>query len=636
MPTTLNEMIKECIEKYPDLPALKIREKEVFKPISFKELGNIIEKLGTGLIDLGIKKYDHIGLISDNRFEWMICDLAILGIGACDIPRGSDSTPGEIEYILRHAEIKTTFVENKKQLDKVYSICENLKGLNNLILIDNSIKIKKENYKYLNIYTMEDLLKKGEDLLNRGDKRFKESSLSIKKDDLATIIYTSGTTGEPKGVMLTHGNIIHNVLGASKAVSVRDGDRFLSILPAWHSFERTVEYTLLYAGASNAYSKPAAQVLLKDLSLEKPHYIASVPRIWEGLYNAINYNVSKENFIKRSLFNFFITIGVSYHKSNLMLNNLLPIFSKKSFIKRLLEVLSSSISVALLYPFLLMGDKLVYKTIRQKVGGELKAGISGGGALQDYVDDFFGGIRVTILEGYGLTETSPIVSARTFERPVIYTVGHPLNGVEVKIVDEEGKELPSGQKGIVMVKGDLVMKGYYKNEDATKKVLTEDGWLNTGDLGRLTLTGELQITGRAKDTIVLLSGENIEPLPIEQKLTQSTYIEQTMIVGQDKKSLAALIVPDFKKLIEYARNENIKYSSISTLLENQKINNLIRQEIKSYLSHRYGFRRIEYISTFKLLSKEFEEGKELTHTLKKKRNLIYDLYRREIEAMYSY
>jgi len=287
MSTTLNEMIFESAQNFADLPALKIREGEVFKPITYRELGDIIEKLGTGLIDLGIGKDRHIGLVSDNRYEWIMCDLAILGTGACDVPRGSDTTAHEIEFILRHAEIETAFVEDKKQLDKLYAIAENIPGLKNLILMSSEEKVHPDDYTYIKIYTMEGLISRGEELLKNGDQRFRKSSKSIKPDDLATIIYTSGTTGEPKGVMLSHGNIMHNVINAPKSVPIAKGDRFLSILPAWHSFERTVEYVLLYVGASNAYSKPTAQVLLKDFETEKPQYLTSVPRIWESLYNAI-------------------------------------------------------------------------------------------------------------------------------------------------------------------------------------------------------------------------------------------------------------------------------------------------------------------------------------------------------------
>jgi len=634
MALTLNQMIKESSEKYKDLPALKIREGDVFKPISYISLYNNIEKLGTGLIELGIKKDDHVGLISDNRFEWIMCDLAILGTGACDVPRGSDSTAQELEYILRHAEIKTCFVENKKQLDKIYTIAENLLDLKNLIVIDGEEKVAKENYRLMNIFTMDELINKGEKFLEAGDTRFREASLSVKPDDLATIIYTSGTTGEPKGVMLSHRNIMHNVVASPKAIPITTGDRFLSILPAWHSFERTVEYVLLYIGASNAYSKPAAQVLLKDLELEKPHYIASVPRIWESLYNAIHYKISKENMIRRFLFNTFVKAGITHYKARMKVKNLMPRFKPAGIIERFFEIIIFNSLLFLLAPAVKIGDRLIYKQIRQKTGGCLKAGISGGGALQKHVDDFFAGIRLRVLEGYGLTETSPIVSARTFERPVPYTVGPLLEDVQVKIVDENGNELPAGEKGIIMVKGPLVMQGYYKNREATENVLSPDGWLNTGDLGRMTITGELQITGRVKDTIVLLGGENIEPLPIEQVLCQSRYINQVMVTGHDKKTLGALIVPNLEALEEYAKENNISYSSIEELVEKQEIKNLFRREIRIYVTPKQGFRAVEYISCFKILPREFEVGRELTHTLKMRRNLINDLYSDYIEEMF--
>jgi long-chain acyl-CoA synthetase len=282
----------------------------------------------------------------------------------------------------------------------------------------------------------------------------------------------------------------------------------------------------------------------------------------------------------------------------------------------------------------LLGEKLVYDKIREKTGGELKAGISGGGALPGHVDDFFAGVGITVLEGYGLTETSPIVAVRTFERPVPYTVGRLLPEVEVRIVDESGAELPRGAKGIIMVRGPLVMKGYYRNKQATDQVLGPDGWLNTGDLGRLTLDGELQITGRAKDTIVLLGGENVEPLPIEQKLSECALVRQAMIVGQDRKKLGALIVPDFESLKAFAEAENIPYASIEALIEDERVIDAYRQEIRGLISHKNGFKTNELLTSFKLLPREFEIGKELTHTLKMKRNLIAEKFKEYIDAMY--
>jgi len=634
MSSTLNEMIMESADTFSGLPALKIREGEIFKPISYRDLGEIIQKLGTGLIDLGVKNDDRIGLISDNRFEWIMCDLAVLGTGACDVPRGSDTTPQEIEYILKHADIETAFVEDKKQLEKIYAIGENLPTLKNLILISSQKKIDPQDYSLMNIYTMDGLIKRGKELLAGGDRRFVNVSKAVKPDDVATIIYTSGTTGEPKGVMLTHGNIMHNVRNGPKSVPITKGDRFLSILPAWHSFERTCEYILLYVGASNAYSKPTAQVLLKDFETEKPNYIVSVPRIWEALYNAIHYKISKDSAIKRGIFLFFVKMGIRYHKSRMRLKGLLPYYRPKKMFERTGEVVVSAIRAFLLRPVIVVGDRLVYNKIREKTGGCLLAGISGGGALQSHVDDFFAGVRLRVLEGYGLTETSPIVAVRTFERPVPYTVGPLLEEVQVKIVDENGKQLPSGHKGIIMVKGPLVMKGYYKNPEATEKVITADGWMNTGDLGRMTYEGELQITGRAKDTIVLLGGENIEPLPIEQKLTESIFINQVMVVGQDKKTLGALIVPDFEKLEEYARETGVEYGSRDGLLEHPTVKNLYRTEVKSLISPKNGFRTVEYIPTFRLLSKEFEIGRELTQTLKIRRNIISDAYGEHIASMY--
>lgn len=631
---TLNDMILRSIDRYAELPALKIRRGEVFEPITYRELGEIISRLGTALIDLGVRTGTRVGLISDNRYEWIMCDLAVLGTGACDVPRGSDTTARELAYILEHAEIELAFVEDRGQLDKVYAIGESLPRLKTLIVMSDEEELDLDRYRGVGVHRMDELVRRGAELLEGGDGRFRRAALSAGEDDLATIIYTSGTTGLPKGVMLSHGNIMHNVVNAPKNVPITTGDRFLSILPAWHSFERTVEYVLLYVGASNAYSKPTAQVLLKDFETEKPHYITSVPRIWESLYNAIQYKVGRESTARRALFRFFVSVGKLHHRAVMTRRGLMPSYAPRGMLQKAAGKLRAGLAAALLHPLAAAGDVLVYRKIRARTGGELKAGISGGGALSSNVDEFFAGIRLRVLEGYGLTETSPIVSVRTFQRPVPYTVGPLLELVEVKIVDDNGRRLGPGETGIIMVRGPLVMKGYYKDEETTRAVLSPDGWLNTGDLGRLTLDGELQITGRAKDTIVLSGGENIEPLPLEQKLGESAYIAQAMIVGQDRKTPGALIVPEFEKLEEFARHSGLSFSGREGLIQLQEIRSLYRQEIKRLVTEKNGFRPAEYITVFRLLPRPFEVGKELTQTLKKRRNVILEEYRELIDGLY--
>jgi long-chain acyl-CoA synthetase len=635
MISTLNEMLRESVEKYGDLPALKIRVGENFHSISFRELGTMIEELGTGLIDFGVKKGDHIGLIADNRYEWMICDLAVLGTGACDVPRGCDATPQEIEFILRHAGIGTLFVEDKRQLEKLYAIAENLPDLKTFILMSDEESVDADRFRLIQLHTMKGLMKRGRELMNGGDRRFRDRAGGVKAGDMATIIYTSGTTGQPKGVMLSHRNIMHNVINAPKNVPIVRGDRFVSILPTWHSFERTVEYVLLHVGASNAYSKPAAQVLIKDFETEKPHYVSSVPRIWEALYNAIHYKISRESTIRRVIFHLFVNIGIRHHRYRMKFRNLIPRFEVRRLLARPFEIAASGTALVCFTPLRALGDRLVYSKIRERTGGELKAGISGGGALHRHIDDFFAGVGLCILEGYGLTETSPIVAVRTFERPVPYTVGPLLQGVEVKVVDKQGNTLPRGNRGLIMVRGDLVMKGYYKNERATREVLSSDGWLNTGDLGRLSIAGELQITGRAKDTIVLSGGDNIEPLPIEQKLAESRFVHQAIVIGQDRKTIGALIVPDFDALHEYAEEQGVSYRDECALIEDPHIKSLFRREIKELISLKNGFRAVEYVTCFKLLPREFEVGKELTQTLKMRRNFISEIYGAEIQALYG-
>lgn len=631
MEETLNEMFHKRAELYSKRPAVKVKVKKRFEAISYHELWNLVKEFGTGLIHLGIRSGDHIGMISDNRLEWLICDLAILGIGAVDVPRGSDITLEEVKYILNHSDSRGVIVEDEEQLKKVLHIKENLPHLEKIIVMDENYKGKG----LRNVYPFDEVLKRGRELLKRGDQTFLERSKTVKPQDLATIIYTSGTTGEPKGVMLSHANIMHNVRVLPPLFNITYEDRFLSILPPWHAFERTVEYVALSCGASIAYSKPARQVLLANLQLEKPTLLACVPRVYEGMYQAIWANIRKEKKIKQRLIALLTRMAISYIKGVRILKGTEPIFRREvsgtRYFKRL-KALSKKLLFS--YPYF-TADKLVFSKIREITGGCLRLSVSGGGALPHYLDDFFEAAGIRILEGYGLTETSPVVCCRLLGREIAHTVGPPVPETEIKIADERGNPLPPGQQGRIMIRGPQVMMGYYKDEDATKMVMDEEGRFDSGDLGRLTQTGELQITGRAKDTIVLRSGENVEPEPIECKLRESPFIKQVMIIGQDKRQLGALIVPDFDEVKSYLDEEGIKLMVPAEIIEEKKVVELFRKEVNRLVAENSNFKKFEKISKFELIPEEFKVGEELTHTLKMKRDLIAAKYEKEIERMFK-
>jgi long-chain acyl-CoA synthetase len=362
----------------------------------------------------------------------------------------------------------------------------------------------------------------------------------------------------------------------------------------------------------------------------------SVPRIWEALYQGIVNKIKSESKLRFGLFKFFVWIGSHFIRSKKTLMGLTAYFKKPFFLFEFFKRTWALIVLILTAFWYVLGDILVFGKIRARTGGCLHGPVSGGGALPEYLDIFYSVVKIEILEGWGLTETAPVIGVRLFERLVPRTVGPAAPEVEIKICDEKGKPLTNQhEKGIVFVKGPNVMPGYYRDFDRTRAVLSKDGWLNTGDLGRFTITGELQLTGRAKDTIVLIGGENIEPQPIEDKIVEEPLIHQIMVVGQDKKVLGALIIPAEENLYEYAKKHEIKYKTLEDLCVNNKIKDAYREIIKSKINLKNGFRDYERISFFTLIPKPFEVGKEMTHSLKIKRNVVAEKYAKVIEDMYK-
>ncbi len=633
MTDTLIYMFLEIAKKNGRSAALMARgDAEEFSSLTYRQFQEDVESFGLGLMSLGVKPGDRVGLISENRVEWLASDLAILGIGATDVPRGSDSTVQEMEYILTHSECKTVLVENPAVLKKLQSIKDRLPLIKSTVVMDEMYRGGIDD-----VFPFDNILTKGRKDRRHHLSRFHDRASAVKPNDLATIIYTSGTTGRPKGVMLSHENIMSNVRVIPDFVGIRPGMVFLSILPPWHVFERTVEYVILSTGSTMAYSKPQRQILLKDMALIRPQCMASVPRIWEGIYRGVMNNARQAPPTKRRMFSFFLGIGAAYARALRIVEGRNPEFREIPAWLKAARLAKARGTLATLKPLHKLADKKVFSLIRQKTGGRLELAVSGGGALPPQVDEFFDIIGLKVLEGYGLTETSPVVSARVSDKVVLRTVGSalPMTQVEIRDLDDPEKNpLLPGEKGLVFVKGPQVMNGYYKDPDATELVLSEDGWLNTGDIGRMTIHGELQLVGRAKDTIVLMGGENIEPAPIEFKLEESRCISQSMVVGQDQKALGALIIPDFECLAETAKELRVSGEG-KALLNNEKIISFYGEEIRRLISAANGFKSYERITKFRLVAKEFLVGEELTHTLKKRRAVISEKYAKLIDDMYG-
>jgi long-chain acyl-CoA synthetase len=371
--------------------------------------------------------------------------------------------------------------------------------------------------------------------------------------------------------------------------------------------------------------------MLADFQAIRPHWMASVPRIWESVRDGIYRNIKQSGGLKKHLFDFFVAIGTLHASFRNLTLGLVPNFHGRI---RFLDSILGFLPWMLLSPLKGLGNLLVFNKIKAKLGGRFKAGISGGGALPSQVDAFFGAVGILLLEGYGITETAPVVAVRRSKNPRPGCVGELILDTEVKIVDDAGNSLPPGHKGLIMIKGGQVMKGYYKKPELTAKVLS-NGWFNSGDLGMMTHDNEIKITGRAKDTIVLRGGENVEPAPIEEKIRESEWVAQCMVVGQDQKYLAALIVPKQDAVMAFAQENNIPIVDYETLLQQPEVIEIVANDVADLVSPHTGFKPFERVFKFKLIPKPFEVGIELSHKQEVMRHKIVDIYAKEVAALFA-
>ncbi|MFM8788427.1 MAG: AMP-dependent synthetase/ligase, partial [Chthoniobacterales bacterium] len=416
------------------------------------------------------------------------------------------------------------------------------------------------------------------------------------------------------------------------------GDRVLSILPVWHSYERVFEMVSVSRGACTYYT--SIRSIADDLRKARPTWMASAPRLWEGLYNKILQNVAAQPPVKRGLFRAAYHCSRAFQRAHFFLTGRLIDVKGRSWFESLALAVKSIVQMAIFYLPCKILDALVLKKLRGVVGGEFKGTVSGGGALPPHVDEFFNYIGIPVLEGYGMTETSPVLAVRTWRKLVIGTVGPFWPHTEIRIVDpSDGKVIyPSGPlgnggrgiKGEIHAKGPQVMKGYYKNPEATEKVL-KDGWMNTGDLGMVTFNNCLKILGRSKETIVLLNGENVEPVPIEAQLLESRFVEQCMVVGQDEKHLGALIVPSLEAL----KGQGFSFATLAEAEGDPRVTEIINAEIKRLVSRETGFKPFEFVLGWRFVPKAFEVGDELTATFKHRRHIITDKYAGLIDAIFE-
>ena len=632
---TLPQMLKERAELHPDVSAQYYKNgKSDFLQISYKELYQTSLDFGAGLLSIGVQREDHIGLIADNRKEWQQSDMGIMAIGAIDVPRGCDATEKDLAYILSFADCKTVIAENSTQVIKIANLKDQIPTLKQFIIFDEPSESALEIVKQtgIELFKYDEILEKGKIYRNSNPNKVEEELEKGKETDLACIIFTSGTTGEPKGVMLEHRNFIVQFDELRERIPLVPGDKAICVLPIWHAFERLCEYIMLNQGAAICYSKPIGSILLADFVKLNPQIIPAVPRVFEAIYDGIYRTMRKTGGITYALFRFFVAVGNLHSKMDRKMFRKTARFGNDYIF---FIWLAFFIPWLLLYPVKLLGSKLVFSKIRAKLGNAFKGGVSGGGALPPAIDNFFWTVGVNLVEGYGLTETAPVIGVRPMYKPVFGTVGSPIRNVEVRIVDDNGNILPAGKKGEVQVRGGIVMRGYYKRDDLTAKVIDKDGWFSTGDIGMLTVDGEIVLRGRKKDTIVLRGGENVEPLPIEMKINESQYVSQSVVVGQDERYLGVLIVPAQEELVAYAKENSISYSKYEDLLKDAEVQKLYETEIQNLVNSKNGFKMFERISKFVLLPKAFEVGVELSAKQEIMRYRLNDIYEKEIKSLFN-
>ncbi|MCZ8155899.1 MAG: long-chain fatty acid--CoA ligase [Leptospira sp.] len=680
MANNLAEVYKESADKFGTKPAFWYKNaSKDYQALTYRELYDDGLALSEALIDLGVKAREHVGVLADNRMEWIVADCAVILAGAANVPRGSDITDSEIVHILTHSGAKVVFIENDKVYEKYKNNKSQIKGIKHVIIMDKDSKLKTG----AGLVHFRELIEKGRSLRAKGKKETEKRVADIKPDDLFTLIYTSGTTGMPKGVMLMHSNMIHQMhYVVPKVARVTSEDRMLSILPVWHIFERVVEYFAIINGGSTYYTKVTD--LRNDIQKARPTFMASAPRVWESIYNGIYTRINDPKQtppVRRFLFKVAYFFSKHYHAAVRFLKGLEVDYEGRNILVSLGQGSIALVKWILTAPFVVsilatglgyylstMGsglatlayviaglgllfnaftlDRIVLAKIRQATGGHLRATLSGGGALQKHVDAFFMDIGITVLEGYGMTETGPVISVRTFERPIMGSVGDIVQLSEVQIRDDAGHVLchiddkrnilsgKIGVKGVVHIRGPQVMKGYYKNPETTAKTIV-DGWMNTGDIGMINYKRTLTLTGRAKDTIVLLGGENVEPVPIENKIDESPYIRQSMVVGQDQKVLGSIIVPDFDALNAWAKDNGIPDAKPEQMILNPKVIDFYKKEVRNFNSVKTGFKNFEQVQYVLLVTKPFEVGDELTNLMKMKRHIITEKYKDRILELYK-
>lgn len=595
---TLPELFQNTVAKHGANTALRYRVGKEWQEISYADLAKRVEAVASGLAALGVKRGDRVALLSENRPEWTMVDLAVLHLGGVVVPIYPTLPSPQVAYIVRNSEAELIVVDDAKQFAKVAAARAELPELRNVVVFETE-KLPEG----ADALSLEDVIQRG--TANPLGGTFAETGKSVKPDDLASLVYTSGTTGDPKGAMLTHKNFAVNVFMslehfARQGEEITERDTFLSFLPLSHVFERTTGYYLVFAvGGTVAYSE-GVRTLLEDMKVNKPTIMVCVPRVYESFAERIQAAMEKEPEAKQKVFTEAIAAGQEYAEKKRTTGHAGPVAWAKH--------------VAF--------DKLVYSTLREKFGGAMRFFVAGGAALNPDTARFFEAFGLPIVEGYGMTEASPVMAVNPNRKVKIGTVGIVLPHAEVKIATD----------GEILFHGPNIMRGYWKNDAATAEMIDADGWLHTGDIGHLDDEGYLKITDRKKDIIVLANGKNVAPQPIEQVLKTSPFITEIVLIGDKQNVVTALVVPNRDKLKEWAASENVAFASDDELLALPQTYKKMKAEIDGLGKDRFA--DYERVKKFALINATFSvDGGELTPTLKIKRKVVLNKYAKEVAAL---
>lgn len=593
-PATLAELFLLSADKFDRSDALNYKRDGAWRPISSSEVVERAENIALGLYSIGLRKGDRAAILAANSPEWTLSDAGCQFAGVVDVPIYTTLAPDAVAYIINDSGTRVFFLQNKETYDRIEQILSNCKSIETLVFYDI------EGVTAENAISLAELEAKGIQLDSERPELISELVNASLPGDIATLIYTSGTTGEPKGVMLSHANLISNVIDAAEKYEFEGRDISLSVLPLSHVFERTGMYVYIMYGMAVHYAESIEKVP-DNLQEVKPTIFIGVPRIFEKVYERARMKAARSSQIRERIFDWAIEVAKEY--------------------ARLTEN-GEPIPVALTAKHNL-ADTFVYSKLRQFFGGNLRFCITGGAALSDEIYLIFTGAGIHIMQGYGLTETSPVISSNNPTYIRVGTVGKPIRNVEVRIAAD----------GEIETRGPGVMLGYYHKEEATRDAFTEDGWFRTGDIGDLDADGYLTITDRKKELFKTSGGKYIAPSHIEQMIKSSRFVNQVVLVGNERKFPAALIVPNFEMLESYAELKGLEIKTPAEFCKHERIRNLFERQIAQ---HTTGLAQYETVKKFVLIENELTvESGELTPTLKVKRRVVDQNYKALIDEMYA-